>query len=111
MHISTKHFVAAVAPTPVKPLQKKIRKLLDDACRSGDLNQGDVSAVLAALESNEEEDEAPGADGADCYIRAKSYSTSADYSAASRRSALGDLTAEAPDKSLVRDAQECYEVF
>jgi hypothetical protein len=57
VHTGCKHFVAAVAPTPPKTLHKKIRELLDDACNKGDIDQADVTKVLATLDGGDEDPE------------------------------------------------------
>lgn len=56
VHIASGHFVAAVAPTPPKPLHKKIRELLDEACNKGDIDAADVAKVLATLDGGGDED-------------------------------------------------------
>lgn len=57
VHIATKHFVEAVAPTPPKPLNKKIRQLLDEACNNGELDAADVAKVLSTLEGESDGDD------------------------------------------------------
>ncbi|KAJ6592120.1 hypothetical protein DFH09DRAFT_1073190 [Mycena vulgaris] len=49
VHIASKHVVEKVAPTPQKPLQKKIRSLLNQARSNGELNEEEVSSLLSTL--------------------------------------------------------------
>ncbi|KAJ7815702.1 hypothetical protein B0H14DRAFT_3745409 [Mycena olivaceomarginata] len=56
VHIASKHFVEKVAPTPPKPLNKKIRQLLDQACESGEINKDEVNKVLSTLGEEEKDD-------------------------------------------------------
>ncbi|KAJ7438162.1 ribonuclease H-like domain-containing protein [Mycena latifolia] len=55
VHIAAKHFVETVAPTPPKPLHKKIRKLLHEACSSGELNEEDVATIISSLGGDKDE--------------------------------------------------------
>jgi hypothetical protein len=56
VHIASKHFVEKVAPTPPKPLNKKIWQLLDQACESGEINKDEVNKVLSTLGEEEKDD-------------------------------------------------------
>lgn len=56
VHIASKHFVEKVAPTPPKPLNKKIRQLLDQACESGEINKDEANKVLSTLGEEEKDD-------------------------------------------------------
>ncbi|KAF7372957.1 hypothetical protein MSAN_00502900 [Mycena sanguinolenta] len=54
VHIASKHFVATVAPTPQKSLNKKIR-----SCRTryGELDADEVAKILASFGEDEEDEE------------------------------------------------------
>lgn len=62
VHIATKYVVETIAPTPPKPLHKKIRQLLNEACNSGEMNSDEVNQVLSSLDGGEDDDEADESD-------------------------------------------------